>query len=209
MASPRAAGRAYGRASAAAFRAFHTKPYYLHRDLFEDGFRRFGEELGATPSAEFIAWFYEQQREMFFAGCELRADCLDTLKGLRDSGCYLAIVSNIDDDYLQPMVERTGLDSVLNDWTSSEEAQSCKPDAGIFDCAMSKAELEDTSRVLFVGDSVHHDVLGAKRKGMRTVLIREPGVVAPGDEASADEAPDHVIERLAELLPIAREHLPA
>ncbi len=206
-ATAREAGRAYRKASAEAFRAYHSKPYYLHRELFEDGFRRFGERLGGSPKADFIQWFYEQQREMFYAACELRADCLDTLRSLRESGCYLAIVSNIDDDYLQPMVERTGLASVLDDWTSSEEARSCKPDPGIFAHAMSKAKL-DATRVLFVGDSAHHDVLGASKMGMRTVLIREPGVAAPGNDESDGTAPDHTIEQLAELLPIASRHLP-
>ena len=30
-----------------------------------------------------------------------------------------------------------------------------------------------------------------------------------GDEASDDDAPDHIIERLSELLPIAQEPFPA
>jgi len=200
------AGRAYRNASAASFREFNPRPYYLHKDLFLDTYRRFAEELGRTSDDDFLEWFYDQQREMFYAGCELRADCLETLARLRDAGCYLSIVSNIDDDYLQPMVERTGLTKVLDHWTSSEEAGSCKPHRGIFELAMQKARV-GADRVIFVGDSAHHDVGGAKQLGMRTVLIQEPGVAAPGVDESNSETPDHHIASLSELVAIADEHL--
>ena len=203
----REAGRAYRRASAASFREFNPRPYYLHKDLFVDTFRRFGEELGASPDDDFLQWFYEQQRDMFYAGCELRADCLDTLRRLRERGCYLSIVSNIDDDYLHPMVESTGLAGLLDHWTSSEEARSCKPHGGIFELAMQKAGI-DAERVIFVGDSAHHDVGGARKLGMRTVLIQEEGVEAPGSDASNSEEPHHTIHELAELVGIADLHLP-
>ena len=204
---PREARRAYWKASGEAFREFNPKPYYLHKDLFHGTFRRFSERLGVPPEQDFVDWLYDQQREMFYTGCALRDDCLETLTQLRDQGCYLSIVSNIDDDYLLPMMKRTGLDSVLHHWTSSEEAQSCKPDGGIFKLAMSKAQIAP-ERVIFVGDSAHHDVLGANRIGMRTVLIQEPGVSAPGTETEKHGEPDHIIEQLAELIPIVRDHLP-
>jgi HAD superfamily hydrolase (TIGR01509 family) len=203
----RQAGRAYRKASAESFREFNPKPYYLHKELFLDTYRRFGQELGADPKDDFLEWFYQEQREMFYAGCKLREDCLDTLNELRDRGCYLSIVSNIDDDYLHPMVERTGLHEVLHHWTSSEEARSCKPHAGIFELAMAKAGI-DAERVIFVGDSAHHDVGGASKLGMRTVLIQEEGVTAPGTTAENGEEPHHTIRELAELLEIADANLP-
>jgi putative hydrolase of the HAD superfamily len=202
----RDAGRAYRRASAASFQEFNPKPYYLHKDLFLDTYRRFGEHLEASPDDDFLEWFYDQQREMFYAGCELREDCLDTLERLKQAGCYLSIVSNIDDDYLQPMVERTGLTKVLDHWTSSEEAQSCKPHRGIFDLAMEKAKIAP-ERVIFVGDSAHHDVGGARPLGMRTVLIQEEGVSAPGVDESNSATPHHTIQQLSELVEIADTHL--
>ena len=79
----------------------------------------FARNLDAEASDEFLEWFYEQQREMLLAAFELRADCLETLTALREEGLYLSIVSNIDDDYLHPMVKRVGLDALLDDWTSN------------------------------------------------------------------------------------------
>ena len=43
----RTIGKAYGKASTEAFRKYNDRPFYLHRDLFEDTFRVFARELGA------------------------------------------------------------------------------------------------------------------------------------------------------------------
>ena len=200
-ASLKEVGRAYNQANVESFLEFNRKPYYLHRDLFEDTFRRLALALGAEPERDFLDWCCDAQRSMFFEGCTLRPGCLETLTTLRDAGVHVAIVSNIDDDYLLPMVERVGLDRVLDAWTSSEEAESCKPDSAIFDCAMQKAGVR-AEQAFFVGDSPVHDIGGARRAGMQTVLIREPGQQPPGAGGGGDVAAHYVIEELAELLPI-------
>jgi HAD superfamily hydrolase (TIGR01549 family) len=193
-------GRAYRKASAEAFQKYTVMRYYLHRDMFLDTFRGFAENLGGTPTPEFVEWLYACQRDMLVESFELRADCIDTLAKLRASGLYLSIVSNIDDDYLHPMVARAGLEDVLHHWTSSEEAQSCKPDEGFFRLALEKADC-GVDDVLFVGDSPTHDVAGASALGMRTALILEEGVDPPGQVGDAPSA-DHEIRSLSELLEI-------
>ena len=197
------AGRAYGKASVESFLAFDSKAYYLHRELFEDTFRRLALALGAEPERDFLDGCLEEQRSLFFEGCTLRSDCLAMLTSLREAGIHVAIVSNIDDDYLLPMMEKVGLDRVLDAWTSSEEAKSCKPDRAIFDRAMKKAGVQ-AEQAFFVGDSPVHDIAGALRVGMQTVLIQEPGQRPPGAvEGGVAQAEAHyVIEELAELLPI-------
>ena len=69
------------------------------------------------------------------------------------------------------MIERAGLAEHLDAWTSSEEARSCKPDAGIYHLALRKAGARADGSV-FVGDSPEHDSVGARRLGMRTILMR-------------------------------------
>lgn len=200
-ASLKEAGRAYNQASRESFEEFHSRSYYLHRDLFRDTFRRFALALGREPDSDFLDWLYRRQRTLFFDGCELRPGCIETLSVIRDEGIHVAIVSNIDDDYLLPMVEKVGLDHVLDAWTSSEEAGSCKPDGAIFDYSMQKAGVS-AEEAFFVGDSSVHDIAGARRAGMQTVLIREAGQSAPGTEDREGAEAHFVIEELAELLPI-------
>jgi HAD superfamily hydrolase (TIGR01509 family) len=199
----RRAGRAYREASARAFAEYHPRPYYLHRDLFEETVRRFGRALGAEPSREVLDWFHERQRRLVYEGFELRPGCFEVLAGLRREGIHVAVVSNIDDDYLHPMLERSGLCERLDAWTSSEEARSCKPDAEIFRYSMRKAGVEAGESV-FVGASPEHDILGARRLGMRTVLIREADAEPPGSGAGERGEPHHTIETLEELVPIVR-----
>lgn len=200
----RAIGRAWGAASRDAFARVARQEYYLHRDVFLESIRGFAERLtGAAPDEEFCHWLYRQQRQRMIESMQLRPGCLETLRGLRKEGLSLSIVSNIDDDHLLPMVERSGLDSVLDHWTSSEQAGSCKPHAGFFSYCARLAGVEP-GEVLFVGDSPFHDVGGAQRAGMRAALIVEDGVSPPGQDADEPPEPDYQITQLPELLPIAR-----
>jgi FMN phosphatase YigB (HAD superfamily) len=170
---PRAAGRAYTEASRQAFEAFHPRPYYLHRELFQDTFRRFGEAVGGKPTQEFLDWFHERQRKLVYDGFELRPGCLETLHALRDGAIHVAIVSNIDDD------------------------------SEIFHYSMRKAGVRAEASV-FVGDSPEHDIVGGRRLGMHTVLIRSPLAEPPGSGAGESAEPHHTIDRLDELVPIVR-----
>jgi len=192
---------AYLVASRAAALEFLPKPYYLHRELFEDTYRRFAEALGAKPEPELLRWCCEQQRERVLQNFELRPDCIETIETLRGAGLHVSIVSNIDDDYLDPMVERAGLDQLLDAWTSSEEAGSCKPDPGIFRHALGKAGCS-AQAVLFIGDSLEADVVGARALGMTTVLIREIEAAAPA--AGLSQEPHHIVETLSEVLRVAQ-----
>ncbi len=196
-------GRVYREASRAAYQAFARLPFYLHRDLFHETFRRFAASLGARTTPEQLDWYHEEQRLLLLESFELRSDCVEILQSLRRRGLHVGVVSNIDDDYLVPMLERAGLSDVLDAWTSSEEAASCKPDPGIFQHALRKADARPEN-VLFVGDSLEHDVAGARRLGMTTVLIQEEGAAAPGAGVGEAGEPHHVIESLSELVPILR-----
>lgn len=199
-AAPEAVSEAFRGASRAAYMAHHPRPYYLHRDLFMDTYRRFARDLvGREPDPELLRWCHERQCEKVIANFELRADCRETLERLRAAGLHVAIVSNIDDDYLQPMVGRAGLDELLDAWTSSEEAGSCKPHRGIFDRACAKADCEP-HQALFVGDALEADVAGARPLGMTTVYLRADGLPeAPPDGPQ----PHHSIDSLAEVLEVA------
>lgn len=178
---PREAARTWRRATVEAFRDFHPLDYYLHKDLFVDTFRRFALHVGGEASPADMEWYHEAQRQMVVAGFTLRPGCVEMLDRLREAGLHVGIVSNIDDDYLLPMLERADLTGHLDAWTSSEEARSCKPHRGIYDQALGKAGAAAVAeRSVFVGDSPEHDILGARRLDMRTILIREPGVESPG-----------------------------
>lgn len=192
----REAGRAWQKASVESFREHHPLDYYLHKDLFQDIFRRFALHVGGEASPADLEWFHEAQRRMVVEGFELRPGCVEMLERLRGAGVHAGIVSNIDDDYLLPMLERAQLLDHLDAWTSSEEANSCKPHRGIYEHALRKANASP-ERSMFVGDSPEHDIIGARRLGMQTILIRDDDVETPGAGAGDAAEPHHRVTALS------------
>jgi HAD superfamily hydrolase (TIGR01509 family) len=195
---PRSIGKAYGLASREVNGAYAERDFYLHRDLFRDTFVRFVEQMEGQFDEAAYAWFRARQHELVLSGLELKPDCTETLSHLKSEGLYLSIVSNIDDDMLDPLVEREGLHDYLHHWTSSEAAESCKPHRRFFEISLEKSGLAP-GEVLFVGDSPEHDVQGAYEVGMNTVLIREEGLEPPLQVGRQTVEPDYTINSLAEI----------
>lgn len=193
----RALRRAYLEGLGAAASSYVTEPYYLHRDLFVDGFRCFVRLLGGEPDDATCHWAVDEQYRATLADARLRDDCLATLAALRARGFHVGVVSNIDDEQLLPMLAASGLDRALDAWTSSEEAGSCKPGAGIFRVALDKAGCT-AAEAWFVGDTPSADVVGARGVGMRSVLLVEPGRALPA--LTGASRPDHVIRTLGDVL---------
>ena len=191
-------GRAYQQASRTVSQDYADKDYYLHRDMFRETFARFVANMEARFDEGVYDWYQQRQHQAVISHLKLKENCIETLAHLRARGLYLSIVSNIDDDMLEPLVARESLDRYLHHWTSSEAAASCKPHRRFFEVSLEKSGLSP-AQVLFVGDSPEHDVHGASRLGMRTALIVEDGIEPPLQSGRQTPDPDHVIRRLAEL----------
>ena len=173
-----------------AYRSIATRPYYLHRELFGAAFVAMASSLGGHLDDEAAMRVVDRQYAATIEGVVLRTDCLDTLATLRQRGLHVQIVSNIDDEQLDGLVDRLALAAAIDAWTSSESAGSCKPDAGIYRCALAKAGCE-AADVLFVGDSPVHDVDGPAALGMSTALL----VADAGPGADSSTSADFVVER--------------
>ncbi len=173
---------------------------YRHRALFASAFRAMAEALGSSIDAATANQAVDRQYRVTTERAELRADARATLAALRARGIHTQVVSNIDDEQLVPMVHRLGLDALLDAWTSSEDARSCKPDARIFRHALAKARC-GAAEALFVGDTLIHDIAGAAALAMTTAWLSVDA--RPG--AAREVRPDHEIAALAELLAIVAE----
>jgi putative hydrolase of the HAD superfamily len=192
---------AYRDANRDAYLEVGRQPYYLHQDLFRAMWRHFARRLGAPVDDQWVDWLIDSQRQLVTTQIELRDNCVTTLRALRDAGRRVSVVSNIDDDYLEPMIQSTGLADVLHEWTSSERARSCKPHAEIYRHACERAGVAPEN-VLFVGDSPEQDIAGARAFGMTTALIRDTAP-PPGTGVGEAGEPHHEIQKLAEVLPLA------
>ncbi|MEO8606085.1 MAG: HAD family hydrolase [bacterium] len=190
--------RAQREAMRRVFHAYLPRRYYLHRDLFRDAVVCTLEELGATPDAEHLARYREMQWRMHARDFRLRDGVIETLQALRARGLHVGMVSNIDDDQLEHLLEVSGLRPHFDSLLSSESVESCKPDAAIFETALRRAGCA-AAEALFVGDTLAQDIAGAQRMGMRTALIWHR---ADTDPRLDDVRPDYVIRAIPELLAI-------
>ena len=119
-------------------------------------------------------------------------EALDKLKDLTRVG----IVSNSDDSFLLPLVERhkiKGLEIVL----SSEAACAYKPHPRPFNIALQRLGLEP-SEVLYVGDHLFDDVYGAHNVGIQTAWINREAI----EYDNSFPKPDFTISNLMELYDI-------
>lgn len=179
--------------------AYETREYYLHRELFGDAIEGLLRALGIAPVPEERDRFYEAQTELALSLAQVRPEAHETLKGLRDAGIHVGIVSNIDDDQFGPLWQKVGLDALVDATTTSEGARSCKPYPEIYQAALRKTGGVVPRDTVFVGDSVPHDVAGANALGMTSVLLSKQ-TPEPGAKAT----PHHVVDDLRTLLDIAR-----
>jgi putative hydrolase of the HAD superfamily len=188
--------RAYRGSLKRVFYDYLPRPYYLHRDLFRDALLGMAESLQLTLTDDQFARYRALQWERRARDFVLREGVLATLAALRERGLHLGIVSNIDDDQLGHMLELSQLEPHFHSVLSSEYAQSCKPDSGIFTEALRRAEC-DPHEALFVGDSLQQDIAGANRLGLQSVLIwSDP----ERDPTIGEHAPRHVIRKIPEVL---------
>ncbi len=189
--------RAYGQAMAGAMREYTARPFYFHQELFADAQLRFLASLGASPDPGDEDVAGASRNALGRLGVRPREGAKRTLGELRRRGLHLAVVSNIDDHQFDPLWEQVGLGGLFDAVTTSEQARSCKPDPGIFRVALAKASDIPPDQVVFVGDSVDHDVAGANTLGMTSVLIGPRVAGVP-----QSHRPTHVISELPELLEI-------
>ena len=192
--------RAHRDAMKRVFGGYRDREFYFHRDLFGDAVRDMLGLFDAAADDELLARYRRFQWECHRRDFALRPLVRETLAELRRRGLHLGMVSNIDDDQLDHLLEVAGVRDDFDAVLSSERARSCKPAPAIFHQALAAAGCAPRDAI-FVGDSLFHDIGGANALGLRSVLIwhradREP----PGDGPK----PHHVIRRFDKLLEIAR-----
>lgn len=121
----------------------------------------------------------------------LYADVTPALGALHGAGYRIGLISNTH-RCLRKFVSHFGIEPFISAAVSSEEHGRLKPHPGIFRAALERVGAPAAEGVM-VGDSMTHDVAGARRAGMAAVLL-----VRSGDAPeTAGGVP--VIRTLAEL----------
>jgi 2-haloalkanoic acid dehalogenase type II len=190
---------AYRRAMRKVFNDYLPRPFYRHRDLFRDSWTELGAELGIALRDDVLARHEALQWQLQARDFRLRPGVVETLRELRRRGLHVGMVSNIDQDHLEHLLDCAGIREHFHSLLSSEVAGSCKPDQRFFRQALERAGC-DAAAAMFVGDSLPQDIAGANRAGMRSVLIW----TGEGEPPDADARPRHVIRAIPEILDLLR-----
>lgn len=135
--------------------------------------QRIIEAMGGTGAAVEAA-----AREIYdaWAECghfELYEDVPDVLRALRGAGLRIGLISNTA-RCLTSFQAHFALDGLFDVAISSSEHGYMKPHPSIFEAALNGLGASSGESVM-VGDSLLHDVEGARRLGMRAVLVSRAG----------------------------------
>ncbi|MEA2220669.1 MAG: hypothetical protein QOJ35_3295 [Solirubrobacteraceae bacterium] len=201
-----ARGVAVSEAQAATALGAEIAYYRAHHDTAADAAsladlrRRCGAVLGdalTRAGADLAALTAQRLLDALLAALRFRAypDVPDALRALRAAGHRLVVVSNWDVS-LHDMLRETGLAPLVDGALSSAEAGAAKPDARIFAHALELVGARAEGG-LHAGDSLEHDVAGARAAGLRPVLV------ARGGRPPAVPADVAVIASLSQLAALA------
>jgi len=125
----------------------------------------------------------------------LYPETLGVLKGLKERGYELGIISNFD-SRLFTVLRGLGLAEVFDTITISSLAHAAKPAPKIFQLALDKHAM-DPEDAVHVGDSRRDDVDGARKTGLQAVLIERESQLS----SSASNVPTiQSLEQLPALL---------
>jgi putative hydrolase of the HAD superfamily len=118
----------------------------------------------------------------------------EVLRAARERGVRLVVVSNWDVS-LHDVLAATGLAPLLDGVVISAELGSAKPAPAIFARALELAGV-GAHEAVHVGDSVEHDVAGARAAGI------EPLLLVRGGTAAGDAPPPNGVRTIATLRPL-------
>ena len=126
-------------------------------------------------------------------------------------GLQVVLATSAPEDELTVLRKVLGRDDIVSTMTSSEDVDTAKPEPGIVEVALDRANV-DAERSVFVGDSVW-DVRAALRAGVSCICLETGGTdrrlleaegaasVFEGPQELGDRLPETAIARLGQDLP--------
>jgi HAD superfamily hydrolase (TIGR01662 family) len=143
-----------------------------------------GDALDAVARRIFDEWAYCHHFELY-------NDVPDVLRSLHETGMTIGLISNTG-RCLTSFQRHFALEGLFSVAVSSSDHGYMKPHPSIFEEALRQAGVAAQDAVM-VGDSLPHDIAGARALGMRAVLVSRGRLTAN----TPDDVP--VIRTLREL----------
>lgn len=167
------------------------EPFETYHEVWRDAFARAFAALGVDGDADGAVSYFLEDLGMRPAFPETTG----VLERLREI-VPVALLSNADDAFLLPALERHGLSDAFAAVVSSEGARLYKPATRIFELMLERLGTA-ASETLMVGDTLLDDIYGAHMAGMPTAWINRHGWAMDGRVG-----PTYEVRSLEALLPV-------
>ena len=109
-------------------------------------------------------------RERYLPTLKPFKDARALLERMREDGHSLVVATSAKKDEMKGLLEVAGIEDLLEEKTSSSDAENSKPDPDIIVAALEKADA-DAASALMLGDTPY-DVSAATRAGVAIVALR-------------------------------------
>ncbi|NUU98562.1 HAD family hydrolase [Marinitoga sp. 1138] len=145
------------------FKDYHLKPFKPEREYYKIMFEKIIDVFELKNSPE----YYIDEMYKTFINLPPYED-VDYLKYLKENGMKIAILSNADDDFVIPTLNKNPFP--FDYLITSYATKLYKPDPKIFEYALNEMRLSKDD-VIFVGDNYNVDILGGNNFGIKSILI--------------------------------------
>jgi putative hydrolase of the HAD superfamily len=136
-----------------------------------EAFAQILRAAGREARPGLVAELVRQDQDLLLANAHLFDDAIPFLRGLRERGIKVAIVSNCTEN-TRPLLVKHGVDALADTLVLSCEVRSAKPAAEIFRCALDRLGVAAEAAV-FVDDQAGY-CAGSVAAGIRAVQIVRP-----------------------------------
>jgi putative hydrolase of the HAD superfamily len=151
-----------------------------------EAFAQLLRAAGREASPGLVDELVRQDTELLLANARLFDDVIPFLRGLRDRGIKVAIVSNCTEN-TRPLLVKHGVDALADTLVLSCEVRSAKPAAEIFRCALDRLGAAAEAAV-FVDDQPSY-CAGGVAAGIRAVQIVRAELDGLGGQGLGGQVP--------------------
>jgi HAD superfamily hydrolase (TIGR01509 family) len=144
-----------------------------------------GDDIRAAEKPLYMAFIDE---------VEPMKDARQLIVDLKDRGHTVVLASSAKQDELDHYIDQLDVRELADDWTSSADVESTKPEPDLVQAALDKAGATADDAVM-VGDTTW-DVKAAKRAGVPTIAVLTGGF---GHDELEDAGAAQVFDSVAEL----------
>ncbi len=167
---------------------------------YGEHFNRFLEELGHSPHPRLIAAavvaYHSEKHALLRPFPDVVLTLLLLMKKLK-----IGVVSDGIQEKQWEKLIYLGLQHFFETVVINDKKTNRKPSTYGFTKALNGLGIDDPAKVIYVGDLIERDIVGANRMGLVSVLFA-PKKKIDIDKLTGEEKPDYIINRISEITDI-------